>query len=291
MNGGAPADPRAQQDAYREAAAAAARMGMGFGPGNMFPVFSQSAPVQAPGTGTAMNGTAFPTPPRHLPTNVPPLDLNAAYHPDPAPNTPPTSSVQTGPVMGAMTPTYTREQYGTASRFDSETLSRSGVPQSAWTDPRMEQYEAQRWEAGQQFNQAVQHVWSQGPTNSPVSPAAGSVYTYPNSQGPMTVPRTSDMVSGNPASHQPQQWPHSPQQQDQDQSQINPHQQSRFDTYANPTTHPVPTQPQHNVVTPPPYHHGGPSQPTVQGGQTVADPYANQSSYGLPAIRPSNPAR
>lgn len=196
---GTPGLGAAPGNSFDEASKAAARMGMGLGPGTMFPIFSSAAPVNPPGSMSYDNSQA---PPRMLPTDLPPPDLSQAYRAAPTQMTTPAYE-QGGQLPPSNPPMYGRDQFGTASRYDTMTLQNTNVPQSAWTDPNMQQYQVQQWEAGRQMNQAVQQVWAQGPVNMPVSPSAGSVYSYPAAQGQVYGRDGVNVL-------QPPDWPYQP---------------------------------------------------------------------------------
>jgi len=201
-NAMAAGNPMASAGAYREASRAAARMGMGVGPGGIFPVSNGSQTIQPPGSMSYEN-TRTPAPQRWMPDAVPPQNLNNAFQPDPNPVRSPASNM--GPTPPVTYPSYSQEQFGTASRYDARTMQNSGVPQDYNTS--MQGYETQRWIAGREANMAVRQIWNQGPMNSPVSPSAGSLYTHPTAQGMMFTPNT---PGPNGQGLVPEQWPHPP---------------------------------------------------------------------------------
>jgi len=189
-------------DAYQQASQAAARMGMGVGPGGIFPVSNGSGSINPPGS-MGYDSQQIPPPQRWMPDDVPPQNLNDAFQPYPNPVRPPASNQgQTPPVTY---PSYSKEQFGTASRYDTRTLRDSGVPQDY--NNSMQGYETQRWIAGREANMAVQQIWNQGPVNSPVSPSAGSLYTHPTAQGMMFTPNA---PNPNGPGLIPEQWPYPP---------------------------------------------------------------------------------
>jgi len=189
-------------DAYRAASKAAARMGMGVGSGSIFPVMNDAQTIHPPGSMNYDN-TNTPPPQRWMPDAVPPQNLNDAYQPYPNPVRPPaTSQGQAPPVTY---PSYSKEQFGTASRYDTRTMQNSGIPRDY--NSSMQDYETQRWIAGREANMAVNQIWNQGPVNSPVSPSAGSLYTHPNSQGMMYTPNA---PAPDGQGQIPEQWPYPP---------------------------------------------------------------------------------
>ncbi|SFH62634.1 tetratricopeptide repeat protein [Planctomicrobium piriforme] len=198
-------------DPYQDASRAAARMGMGLGPGSMFPVIGQAAPVNPPGTMTYEQANV-PPPRRDMPDERPIQNLNLAYQPDSTPNIPP-AFTQGGQMPPNVTPMYSRQQYNNEMRQDAQTMMNSNIPESSWN--AMQGYEAQRWKAGQEQNMAVQQIWGQGPVNSPLSPSAGSQYSYPTAQGVTYTPNP----PAQPGDLHPPAWPY-PQQAVPDQSVI-----------------------------------------------------------------------
>lgn len=197
---GAGASPRG--NSYQDATQIAARMGMGMGPGSVFPVIQNSAPgIQPPGS-MSYDPSQAPEPKRWMPDSVPPPNLNDAYQPYPKPVRPP-AYTQGGQMPPQVYPSYSKEQFGTASRYDTQTMENSNIPRDY--NSSMREYEAQRWQAGKEANIAVQEIWNQGPVNSPLSASAGSQYTYPNTQGMMYTPN-----APGPNGIIPEQWPHAP---------------------------------------------------------------------------------
>jgi hypothetical protein len=200
-----PVSQQAQQaqqasDAYRDASNAAARMGMGLGSGSMFPVFNQAAAVSPPGSMSYQNSNPPPVM-RYMPDAVEPPDLRNAFVPDEKQIIPP-AYTQGGQMPPVTVPMKTREQYGTATRYDAQTLQSSNIPPNWWQT--MQPYEAQRWDAGQQANHAVQQIWAQGPMNMAVNPSSGSQYFHPNATGPTYTPNPPQGLNG----LQPPMWPH-----------------------------------------------------------------------------------
>ncbi|WP_437224168.1 tetratricopeptide repeat protein [Planctomicrobium sp. SH661] len=304
----------AQGGNYQEASRAAARMGMGVGPGGMFPVVQQNQATQTPVMNPPGSMTYnTPGPMRWMPDGGPAQNLNNAFQPYPNPvPSPPTTQGQTPPQI---TPTYSVDQFGTASRYDTRTLENSNIPSDL--NQSLQDYETQRWVAGREANMAVQQIWNQGPINTPLSPSAGSQYTNPSQQGMMYTPNA---PTANGRGHVPEQWPNAPVtgpgdvRQAGDQPRImyqGPNSasmngsngdlnsvQSDFNRYDNrqysagtqmpgqnglSRPNPNPQRPQGDVVVPAEYRPSARRQPEPQNGNTAA---GDQSSW--PTIIPAS---
>lgn len=181
-----------QLDAMTEATRAAARLGMGAGPGPVFPVF-QPARHSAPGTSSTTNGLSYPTPSRSLPTDLPPQDLNQAFQPQGSNAT----SGQAG-IDG-------QQQFGTASRYAPP--APPTMPQ-----PQMPTYDSQRAAADSQLNGAIQQAWGQRTAQpNQVNHASATAPSYGgppmtdhrgfsmNSAGGTTTPSSQTQYAGTPA--------------------------------------------------------------------------------------------
>ncbi|WP_437207227.1 tetratricopeptide repeat protein [Planctomicrobium sp. SH664] len=255
----APAANRGPEiDQFQEASKAAARMGMGMGPGSMFPVFNnQTAPIQQPGTNSFGNGNPLPEPQRMLPTDLPPQDLRGAFRPDP-PLLQSPSEWQGGRMPPATRPMYSVEQFGTASRYDTRTIESSGTPQPMFTDPGLKRFEDERWEAGRVLNNSFERVWAQAPVNSPVSPASGSQYSRPETPG-LNYTQTENGSTLHPPS-----WPFARQAE---QFAMNPNGTSQAGQPLTPDLNPIYPA---NVVVPEPYRPQDRPQPTAPQAATPA---------------------
>jgi len=174
-------------DPFTVASKSAARMAMGIGPSTPFPTVSTAPTVDAAGTNSQWNGNSYPQPHRVLPTDLAPPDLTRAYQPVPAGTPSPGNSIGTAGQANT-TPMYSQQQFGTASRYDTQTLQGSNIPPAGHMDPQLQQFEMQRQESTRQLNQALQQVWGQGQMNNMVSPAAGTTYTPPPGNGPVNYP-------------------------------------------------------------------------------------------------------
>lgn len=206
-------------DPLQEASKAAARMGMGFGPGAMFPVISNAATQAMPGSSTMLNGASNPQPQRYLPTDSPPMDLRQQMNVQMPESQMITNQFgQQVPSGGAnMTSPH---QLGTASRYVP-----GNVPsQYQESYQNLQMYDNQRNQAAQDLNSAIRQVGGQQMQSAPLggpgvahpggsvmySPSGGSQYTAPHQQpgSPEPYPHNSRPAgSGNSApemSMQPQ---------------------------------------------------------------------------------------
>jgi hypothetical protein len=193
-----PASGSGADASYEEASKAAARMGMGLGPGTMFPVFGQSASLRSSGSSSHWGEGTYPAPHRVLPTDLPPPDLRRAFEPETRSMSPPAN--QQGQRMpDSRPPLHSQEQFGTASRYDEATLRGTNVPSASFSNPELRAYDQQRQQADQQLNQAMNQAWGQGAMNR-VTPAVGESHSSPGSgvQGGMTT------------ESRPGQWTHPP---------------------------------------------------------------------------------
>ncbi len=204
-------NPMAQSTAFpnsggptnADASRLAARMGMGFGGASTFNGAIPATPIHPPG---AMNyqSLGIAPPDRAMPDDRPIQDLSQAFQPYSTPVAPPTLSQGIKTPM-PITPMQTRQQYGNAVQYDTQTMQNSNIPAPSWN--AMQGYEIQRWKAGQQLNRNVQQVWATGPVNSPMSPSAGSQYSYPSSTGPTFTPNPPVAAGG----VTPPAWPYAQQ--------------------------------------------------------------------------------
>ncbi|WP_437194086.1 tetratricopeptide repeat protein [Planctomicrobium sp. SH527] len=204
-------DPMAQQSVFPnangpangDASRLAARMGMGFGASSTFNGTIPTTPINPPG---AMNyqSMGIAPPDRAMPDDRPVQDLRQAFQPYSTPVASPALS-QGIRTPTPITPMQTRQQYGNAVQYDTQTMQNSNIPEPSWN--AMQGYEVQRWKAGQQLNRNVQQIWAKGPMNSPMSPSAGSQYFYPNSTGPTFTPNPPAAAGG----VTPPAWPYAQQ--------------------------------------------------------------------------------
>ncbi|QDT31439.1 tetratricopeptide repeat protein [Thalassoglobus polymorphus] len=318
-----PKEP-SSRNAFEEASLEAARMGMGLGPGSMFPTMNQTAPQQQPGANSRWNGSSYSQPNRVLPTDMAPLDLQQAFD-RPAVNSMgqqvPTSEVTNRP-----------EQFGTASRYDAHLQQQNhqtpGQQQQLLQQQRRQQQQMeqqlgqQRMPASQQLNQQMQGAWNQRQMNlhtpAPNAPALRSPAEH---GGMLPYETTSDNKPERPQGQQQFQ-----EQQQEQQYQPQPQSQQNFSAQRplnqnfygqvqdrssgeNRGTQQIPgaAASNQNYIEPPPYHSSlnqsnqtNPyqQQPIIQSGYQETRPSQNEpasrsynpphpSSYGqLPAIVP-----
>lgn len=175
-------------DEYRAAAA----LGMGAGPGQMFPVIQQTA-VSSPGTGSLWNGAQFPQPARQLPIDRPVADLSQAHRlpsqqATNAPLTPPPNSLGqqmpstgqywTQPGQFASGQSYQQPAYQQPTDAQMPTGWGSGVTfQSQPAVPAaanpLDSYNQLRAQHDAQLNASIQQVQGQYPSGAMVTPSYG----------------------------------------------------------------------------------------------------------------------
>lgn len=145
---------RSHENLNSEAASLeAARMGMGLGPGEMFPTVrstayapqggQHSASQMPAGMNSGWNGNSFQQPPRMLPTNVSPLELKRLSQ---------LSGMENN--SGADDGSYV-QQFGTASRYD-EFLQQSSSHSGHSTQPDSRQLQQAYYEHQRQQEQHLQ---------------------------------------------------------------------------------------------------------------------------------------
>jgi Flp pilus assembly protein TadD len=167
---------------------AAAALGMGAGPGQMFPVIRQTE-VASPGTNSLWNGAQFPQPARHLPSERPLADLSRAHEiPSQAlaggmPLTAPPSSL--GQQMPSTGQYWTQaDQFSSGQSFTQP----NGTPpttgweatsnfQSQYAQPGeanpLQTYDQLRAQHDAQLNASIQHVQGQYPAAAIATPSYG----------------------------------------------------------------------------------------------------------------------
>ena len=146
-------------DPYEQARREAALMGLGAGPGQVFP-YIQQTPRSMPGTDSRLNGTQYPAPARHMPTGLVPPGLN---HHTPANLSPqgnelgqrmPNVPVQTTVPAGATTRNAAYQAY----QQNARDFSRSPAP-TTYQDTRVQQ--------AAQLNGMINQTWGQSPQSPP----------------------------------------------------------------------------------------------------------------------------
>lgn len=232
----------------------AAKLGMGVGPGNMFPEVNETAPSHQPGMQSTWNGGSFEQAPRMLPTDVAPLDLSQANGQQPTRNS-----------MGQQLPgshvTNELGQFGTGSRFDQQMQARqqqnSPFQQSQLELQRQQlqmdqQLREQRQHSQSQLNQQTHNTWNQRPLTPHTPSAGGSELLSPAEYGGM-VPVNQATTHNNGASPYP--YSHRPENMEQGRQSANGQVQygqipSNMNRGMN---HYYDAAPDQNVIEPPPY--------------------------------------
>lgn len=304
------------RNTYDAASMQAAKLGMGVGPGNMFPAVNETAPNQQPGMQSTWNGGSFGQAQRMLPTDLPPMDLSQANQQQPAVNS-----------MGQQLPgsqvTNQYGQFGTASRFDSQMQSNPQQPnshQQAQLNMQRQQLQMeqqlreQRLHSQSQLNQQTQDVWNERPLTPHVPSSGGPRIASPAEYG--------GMVPANPSPQQPVQQP-----QQRDENSVPPYPYSHRSQPDGQSNQPASQRSEHgrtpqpqgqdsnyyydansyqNVVEPPPYRSSmnssnssnydsgiqqvGYSEPVRRRNQHQGHlNYQNQSSSNMPMIVPGTP--
>jgi Flp pilus assembly protein TadD len=171
----------APEDDYQAAAA----LGMGIGPGQMFPVIRRAEVVSA-GTNSMWNGAQYPQPGRQLPTDRQIPDLSQAFQqpggPSSALATGPNSLGQQNPALGQY---YTTPgQFGGNPQTPAPGAAEGQQPQwtnSSYQEPTaapggnfgLQGYEQLRSQYDAQMNAQIQQVQGQYPSSMMSSPSAG----------------------------------------------------------------------------------------------------------------------
>lgn len=298
--------PDPQRQAYEEARLEAARVGMGFGPGNLFAGMNQTAPQQQPGTQAAWNGNSFDASRRMLPTDLDPLDLTQQGTVNSHGQRIPESQV-----------TNQYGQFGTASRFDTQVRQvqqqelnqyqqeQLRVQQAQWQQEQMLSH--QQMQAHNELHQQTADVWNQRPL-TPHQPLPNQLQLLSPAEYGGMVP------AGTPTRHvEPPPYQNGMRQQPQPTTIRNGQGDSRNGNYQEaPAGYPANyygTRDDQQVVEPPPYRqsaswnslYGNPNQSSVmQTNYTTPQPSGNvqpgynsnyqmQSNGTLPMIIPSAP--
>ncbi len=168
----------ASSDDYQAAAA----LGMGLGPGRMFPVLPQTERVWA-GTNSVWNGGLYPAPSRHLPTDRPPADLSRAYADlsqgtqlpgsggfNPAAAVPPPNSHgQQMPAGGHVWTQLPPYHAGPANRNGFEGTPPATLP----ADSPLQSYDQFRTQFDAANNAVIQQTYGQYPSGQMVTPSYG----------------------------------------------------------------------------------------------------------------------
>ena len=194
-------------NSYEQARREAALMGLGAGPGQVFP-YIQQTPRAMPGTDSRLNGAQYPAPARHMPTGLVPPNLNQQAL-SPAPTNRPAAanhrgqsmpSVPTQTTVPASSPTqganYQTYHYGNHGQQPVP------VPTTPYQDVRSQQ--------SAELNGLVNQTWGQSPQSPPygVTPPS-AINQQPPGMGTMpSAPSTVIQASQSlPAAQKPEPQP------------------------------------------------------------------------------------
>lgn len=213
-----PANPRQSANSLEQARRDAALMGLGLGPGQLFPSLEQPADRVSPGSMSQMNGAAFPAPPIYSPDLTPPPDLrqNPSFFEQPG-MTPPTNSMgQTlpGGTSSMMTPGSINDPHARLQRdVNPASAQMPQLPPSpnVWNQSHipagLQGYDGSRRAADQQLQQTLQSTWANTPSNAIPSPASGISMPQPAAPSQMMH----ESWGRQPVAPEP--YPHAAQQQ------------------------------------------------------------------------------
>jgi tetratricopeptide (TPR) repeat protein len=176
-----------QGNTIADARRAAAMMGLGLGPGQMFSSLEQPAPRLSPGVNSNWNGMNVATPPRQLPDLQPVPDLKQApsfFEPSQAtPNNslgqqmpsagPNLSAPNNWPTAGNPNQTPASQQPNNLQPADS------GMNQPAAYN-QLQSYDATRQQVDQTLQQTMNNTWGNRPSQAIPSPSAGVSYQQPD---------------------------------------------------------------------------------------------------------------
>ncbi|MFV0445854.1 MAG: tetratricopeptide repeat protein [Planctomycetaceae bacterium] len=264
---------------------AAAALGMGVGPGQMFPVIRR-ADVSSPGAGSVWNGTQLPQAGRQLPTDRPISDLSKPFNQPGQPSgmngamvTGPNSLGQQMPSGGQYytapnqfaggpnnAPPQTPQQQWTASAFQMQ-------PGSPGTNYGLQGYDQMRTQADSQRNAVIQQVQGQYPSSMMSTPSYGLPVERPD-QGASQMNSWYDRSINAPANQRtvvtPQAYPSSPQPVQPANAPLNP-QIAPQTNFTSPASQLPPPQYGQNIVVPPVYSGSSPTnwQTTPSGSPTA----------------------
>ncbi len=151
-------------DPYEQARRQAAIMGLGAGPGQMFP-YVQQTPRSAPGTDSRWNGAQYPSPQRNLPSGMTPADLSPAFSNPQAADLTPAQSYQGQQLPQVAAPMNRPLRYGAASsgHFQQHQLEADAVPSSG---NMLQPYEDARQQQSRQLTGLINETYGQ-PRQSP----------------------------------------------------------------------------------------------------------------------------
>ncbi|MEZ6144485.1 MAG: tetratricopeptide repeat protein [Planctomycetaceae bacterium] len=187
------ADPN---DPYQQARREAAIMGLGVGPGQMFPYVQQTNRA-VPGTSSMMNGAQYPAPQRQLPIGMNPADLSPSFAGPQATNLTPGQSYQGQLLPQVAAPITNPSQYGapaSATFQQYEQMGYTGPPPTSYTQV----YEDVRQQSAQQLNGLINQTYGQPVQTPPSGIAALPSQTYHAPQNPALSQYSAPQLATNP---------------------------------------------------------------------------------------------
>lgn len=189
---------------------AAAALGMGLGPGQMFPVLQQTQRTWA-GTNSVWNGGLYPPVSRDLPTDRPPADLSQAYADlSQASQVPGSGGI--GPAAIAPPPNSHGQQMPAAGRlwtqpppYNPGAAGRGGIegtpPAALPTDSPLQSYDQFRAEFDAAANAVIQQTYGQYPAAQMATPSYGLPVERPPTPASQMAPWYNS--TGNPPPQPP----------------------------------------------------------------------------------------
>lgn len=283
---------------------AAAAMGMGLGPGQMFPMLQQSERL-SPGTNSLWNGGQYPQAARQLPTDRPPADLSRAYVDLNQAYQVPGATAWSG-AAAALPPNSHGQQMPAASQqwtqppsaYSGQVWGSHGVsPDAVTTLPPnpLHDYEAQRHQYDAGNNTAIRQAYGNYPSGQMLTPSYGlpidapphpssqmaswntTSGQHPNHPAPATTYQASGVVT-------PEPYPSSPNPS----SVPSPQLPGGFRPQVAPLTGAAQLPPANysaDVVVPEPYR-GAPGTGRLSGGATPYGGPTAGAGYPGPMILP-----
>jgi hypothetical protein len=168
-------------------------MGLGVGPGQMFPTLEQQAPRTSPGTNSHWNGATVAAPARQLPDQaaVPDLSQSPSFFQQQPMSPPPNSLGQQMPagssnmtLAGGWPPEGGVNASPLATAPGAPVMNAGGTVPVEWPGPgpnTMGSYDDARRQVDQNLNQSMGAAWDSSPAQAIPSPAAGIPFQQPAS--------------------------------------------------------------------------------------------------------------
>lgn len=260
-------------NSYEQARREAALMGLGAGPGQVFP-YIQQTPRAMPGTDSRINGAQYPAPVRHMPTGLAPPDWNPGFSGSPPANRAPAYNDLGQPMPPIPVPTNDPAAHPVSSSAYFQQYQHTGHD-AAVQRSQMTRYQDTRVQQSAQLNGLINQTWGQ----SPQSPPYG--VTPPSTTSQYAAPTTHPMQAAAPTMP----WnPHNP-------AATGSSRMTYQASGAAAQTHNVSPQNQGPVVVPEPYRSNQPAPtgdylPNSQG-QSDRGRAANARPYEGPVIVPA----